>query len=291
MDLSFPHEFLPHYVLIKDNTIVNILSSNDFEQIQWDSLLNNPLYEQEKRVQLSYDFRYPLFKNGNGGSRPDVLFSSFISPYIDGLPIGIHTGGENTERMTFINRPLIQLFKFAMPELAKVPQVRLIYEKKHADILSDRNDKNKPSNLFTYEIETPLLPYERVRTMVAEDLKRYFGYEVTYEKRKLNCWVLSAWNKTKMRKLDNVIPKGTYITEQNGLPVTFNGTFGKLTKYLEDVHKIPFINDTGIEKRISMVLPPELTDVVMLKDYLRQYGIVMREEVREVDVAVISLNK
>jgi len=232
-----------------------------------------------------------LFKNGNGGSRPDVLFSSFISPYIDGLPIGIHTGGENTERMTFINRPLIQLFKFAMPELAKVPQVRLIYEKKHADILSDRNDKNKPSNLFTYEIETPLLPYERVRTMVAEDLKRYFGYEVTYEKRKLNCWVLSAWNKTKMRKLDNVIPKGTYITEQNGLPVTFNGTFGKLTKYLEDVHKIPFINDTGIEKRISMVLPPELTDVVMLKDYLRQYGIVMREEVREVDVAVISLNK
>lgn len=291
MDLSFPHEFLPHYVLIKDNTIVNILSSNDFEQIQWDSLLNNPLYEQEKRVQLSYDFRYPLFKNGNGGSRPDVLFSSFISPYIDGLPIGIHTGGENTERMTFINRPLIQLFKFAMPELAKVPQVRLIYEKKHADILSDRNDKNRPSNLFTYEIETPLLPYERVRTMVAEDLKRYFGYEVTYEKRKLNCWVLSAWNKTKMRKLDNVIPKGTYITEQNGLPVTFNGTFGKLTKYLEDVHKIPFINDTGIEKRISMVLPPELTDVVMLKDYLRQYGIVMREEVREVDVAVISLNK
>jgi|GEM_PF-52454 len=132
---------------------------------------------------------------------------------------------------------------------------------------------------------------EMFAEMVAEDLKRYFGYEVTYEKRKLNCWVLSAWNKTKMRKLDNVIPKGTYITEQNGLPVTFNGTFGKLTKYLEDVHKIPFINDTGIEKRISMVLPPELTDVVMLKDYLRQYGIVMREEVREVDVAVILLNK
>ncbi|MBE8722979.1 hypothetical protein C4F40_19850 [Sphingobacterium sp. Ka21] len=283
----FPHQSLPHYVLIADGKIAGIIDGGTSDMVDWQKISKGDYTVQQAKGYREYDFRYPLFHNGNGGNRPQYLFGSFLSHYIEGLPSAIYKGGSNTQKVSLINVPLITILRFAHPSLSRYRHTRIVYNVTDPLLFSERKS-DETRNLFTYEIETPSMPQEDVARLVAEDLQRYMPLEFNSIMKEVECWVLTAVKPELAVDFPDTLARETNLYEKSSAPIFYNNyRLENLLKYLEGIYNIPFVDETCIKQNVRLVLPPDLHNSDELKRSLRRYGLELKLDRRKLDMMEI----
>lgn len=158
------------------------------------------------------------------------------------------------------------------------------------------------NNYYHYELSMPLSRMDgdfqankkKLSRIMKEDFERFFGVHSFFEKRRVPCWVL-----VRTSTKDKIATKGgefrTRALEVDGINGYQNNPLGVLTSgfSVENKYRLPFkpfINETGFkeDKRIDMQIPCPLDDIEGVRKALRQYDLDLIEEVREVEVLVIS---
>ncbi|MBL1407515.1 TlpA family protein disulfide reductase [Sphingobacterium faecale] len=283
----FPQYSLPHYVFLNEGKIVAVINANQVSSLNWDKVADGD-YSVETKIYKEYDVNKPLFKDGNGGNCPDYIFSSFLSGYVDGIPSQIYRGGELTDRVSFINLPLITILKYAYPSLRNFSSTRMRYNVADPFLYSERVI-GETRNLFTYEIKMPLTSLEKVDEYIRQDIKRYFLLNFSIKKESQDCWVLSSRDSKKVLDFPETLTRATNLYEETGASIFYdNYPLQNLIKYLEEKYKIPFIDETGILANVRLELPGDIGNINELQESLKRFGLLLKKERRDIDVMVIS---
>ncbi len=287
----FPHRGIPHYVWIDNKNAVRAITSS--EEITPENIatfisgksLNLPI-----KIELDYDFQKPLFVNGNGGENEKYIYRSILTSFVKGLPGSsgiIVDSNTHSSRIFILNASKLLLYMQAYPEMGKYYKNRIILDLK--DKASFTNDLEIDALYYCYETVIPISSREKVQELMQEDLKRYFGLKASIVKRKATCLVFRAVNPEKSKSKERV--SETNIFEKDSSPKYIkNYPIFILTRYLNYIIDTPVIDETNFSDYVSMELPTDLTDIVLLRKALNKNGFTVIEEQRELEFFVISEN-
>ncbi|HLT42875.1 MAG TPA: TlpA disulfide reductase family protein, partial [Sphingobacteriaceae bacterium] len=196
----FPHKYIPHYVWVNhEGRIEAITGAEAVNRANIKAVIEGRnLDVPNKNDLLSFDFKKPLFIDGNGGDGNSIKYRSLFSEPIPGLfqttSNVISDTINNTSRIYAINCRAMMLYSLAYQKLQSFPSGRIVYEikdsAKRALFLSSKDGQSSKNHLFTYELITPLNSSEKVMERVADDLEHFFGLRTRFEKRLVDCYVL-----------------------------------------------------------------------------------------------------
>jgi len=286
----FPERSFPHYALVKNGRVVQVATAYDMAAIGLRAAIVSGGSAVIQAPVFAYDDRQPLFKDGNGGPRPAYVYGSLLTRY---LP-GVHGGGSRdtdekglVTRLSYINVRMIDLFRFAYPEFFRISRGRTIF--KQADTSLFPESGKEEDIYYTYEMETPPVPYEKAQRLMQADLERYFSLKINRSRQALPCWVLKAVSPQKVIQNAKGQPRETNMYEKLDVPVYYNNDqLGHLLKHLEEVNNEPFIDETGIADPVTLNLPANLRDIKALQDSLTAQGFKLVKESRIIDVVTIA---
>jgi thiol-disulfide isomerase/thioredoxin len=191
---------------------------------------------------------------------------------------------------TLYNAPLsMVLGSWIYPDTAKLEMARRSYGKywyrpmlEVKDSALFISDYINYINRYNYVLKTsPASTAQRLQQLMREDLKRYFGYNVVVENRKVPCWKLTAIDK---KKLLSDSAEAPYRIEQNKdgdyefrnaqvrdiifqleINYGYTGSDNELLDYPE--LQPPFIDETGIRQRINYVYNGSLIQALVDKKF------------------------
>lgn len=265
-------------------------------------VLSNPIVVGDNKVRMD------SLRQGSLGIK------SILTGYQNGI---IRFGLADSSRITDANCSIMQLYiaAYSHGEVQKFEN-RIYWEVKdsalyhlsshYINILSSQsNTKGKQwwkENSFCYELEVsdPGLLGKRFAFMI-EDLNRYFGLKFGIashlEKRHIKCLVLES-----IVSNDELNARIKARNEQALAPSEFKGyTLRMRSKSLDELtdwylvvpllkrgYPYPLINGTGYTGKVDLDFTVDLTDVKSINDDLKKYGLVLKEEERDLDVIVIK---
>jgi thiol-disulfide isomerase/thioredoxin len=153
--------------------------------------------------ETEYDFLKPLFINNNGGNGEEFLAHSMLTSYVPGIPwINGIIGEKKGSGIVMTNSDIRHLYQFAFDCGAyddgrgrfSIPKYLTVME------LTDTipyclsfDSARKPEHVYCYELRVAKpLDFQVLKSLMKEDLNRYFHLHAHMEKRKIPCWVLEA---------------------------------------------------------------------------------------------------
>jgi hypothetical protein len=122
-----------------------------------------------------------------------------------------------------------------------------------------------------------------------EDLRRYFGIQVTIEKRKTKCLVMVA-DSNKVKKACTKGGKPDFnLYEKNSLPKFItNKSISTLVEKLNVLYEFPVLDETNTLHPVDLILPADLKNLAAVKTSLRGYGFDLIEKVEEIEMLVFT---
>lgn len=130
---------------------------------------------------------------------------------------------------------------------------------------------------------------QELQTAMQEDLKRYFGLIVSWERRKKACLVLTMFDSTKAKAKT----RGEY-NAMVGETQTFidNARMHEVVFYMEQgsffYDRRPIVDETGFKGLLTGIyFDAYCKDIAALDKGFSKFGIHLRQEIREVDVLVM----
>lgn len=309
----FPHNSLPHYVWIGSDGIVKAIT--DMNQVTEDNiqslLITNAFTLPEKideKVQVNY--RKPVFVGDTQISlRSDEILHKNDTPYqsvLTGYRPEIQPAGYyDSNRVISANSTMLQLFQDALGE--RKPEFlspnRVILKVKDSSLITYTGDEQdldsfkrwQANNVYCYEIIVPVT-YDKSSTLalgyMQNELNNYFGKMGISAQReivKIKCYVL--------RKIPSSMP----LTTRGGqASVQKNAFYYKLTNkkittllndlrtYYWQTSTIPLKDETGITEPIDIEINAEMSNIEDVGTDLKKYGLVLSEELRDIDMIVIT---
>ncbi len=279
---------------------------------------------KETTVQkIPFDALKPLLSEGNGGNDDDFIFRSILTTYKHNIQannfdyIGTYRRIGNPElkekmshRIIAIGRPLINLYYLAyndtVPTWPKIGETS--YGKMWPQVfleLKDSTDfmgtwKSKDGR-YNYNL---IVPKEKASAKLLQecmqnDLKSYFGYEVSIEKRDMPCWKLKA-TKDAGKKLKTKTPGKPwkcYLSKEeigNSLGINYTNITpewicNKL--FWANQTEDPFVDATGIDYEIDMNMMVDLSDLNAVNEALKEFGLYLEKGDTKMKVIVIRDSK
>jgi thiol-disulfide isomerase/thioredoxin len=258
--------------------------------------LEGKLLEQKSSKQigkrLPHDFSKPWLLEETKGTDFNLLYHSSFRKYIrhlaasDAYELPAQNGSGAGIRI--INLPLSHMYYIAY----RIPTYKWIIEEIR-DVQkfrpSNPHTESDTSNLYCYELVTQGDFKGDIHKVMQGDLQRVFGFVVKKEKRKVNCLIVKRTNDrapiTKGEK--KLLEKSNFYIHYINQPL--EQLVNDLSYYLYDCKGIRFIFDeTDIKGNIDISIDADLSDVLALSKELRKFGLDVVEEMREVEMWVIS---
>ncbi|MFT4092666.1 MAG: TlpA disulfide reductase family protein [Niabella sp.] len=291
----FPHKAIPHYIWIKDNTVIAITDADGITKENVESAISGNNINASITPTIAYDPAKPLFENGNGGNTTNYIYKSVLAPYVDGLKLRIYKNANEQRlinRISMVRCPLMLFYSFAYPVFKDVPQTRVIFNVSDPSRFSFDSSSlawNK-QNVFNYEAQFPFCTKEKAMEILRADLDRYFSYRVVKAEKEMNCWILRTIDAKKITSFPKTLERETNLFDGTGLPIFFNNyPLPSLIHELDRIYNEPFIDETGLDKvPVKLSLPAQLRDSVKLQSSLLKQGLSLTKEKRKIPVVIIS---
>lgn len=313
----FEHRYLPYYVLINPEGRITA----KIRATEMDSANLNKLMKGEKTKlsmkdweMIDFDRKKPLFVDGNAGNGENILWYSTLSKKVEGLPAGHQFMTDTSKSIVYaFNYPIRNLYQVAYYDGFKtseefedpdnmglrsawLPNSRTILQVKDTSLYVSKVDgKYQQKNRYTYQLIAPKgIRYKELQQFMKEDLNRYFRLNAHFEKRKMNCLVLSCDNPVLLKKMSEKEGEITSLVWDR-MGIKGNYDFSTFVMYLfyasNMLYGEPLFDETGIKGRYNFSFTANMEDYKSIDSALKKkYGIRLRKEEREVDVLVISEN-
>jgi thiol-disulfide isomerase/thioredoxin len=306
----FPRQGVPHVIWIdKEGYVRSKTSGPLLTASNIISMLNNPFTElpqagtEEPSVTINY--KNPLFLKGNAGNGDGVVHYSILSKYVENVRDGTASmkGSKKTgqyNRITVVNLHVQDLYGFAFSNrlsdygtLWELPHSRVIFE--GIDSIDyvwamPKDGIMLKKNIYTYDLLTDSGSMQETQLKMQEDLKRFFGYEARWEKRKIKCRILSMVDTLSHSKPSG---KNVYQTiDQTKFYVDGGYSMNRLMWNLEGLYgnsPVPILDETGFHGSPGgILLDVDASNPDALDKALRSVGMSFKEEYREIDVVIVS---
>jgi thiol-disulfide isomerase/thioredoxin len=257
----------------------------------------NPLAWLDKDTGFLHSLQYYsfIFSRINHAGRNDRLFFTKKEP-----------SSNKITDVYCLNTPLTDLYKLAYFKYQS-PTIQVGDHK----ILLEVADKGKfrwpmdyakysrwaDTSLFCFAIKMPAGKEDSLYPMMQSTLDRYFNYSSSMQVRKVKCLVLkrvSAEDKLRARGTKtineiSITKKGSYLILKNQ---SIDALYSKLESlvWFKDSFQ-PIFNETGYTNNIDFTMPwsddPEENSLEEIKKSLRQYGLDLVEEYKNLEMLVI----
>jgi Thiol-disulfide isomerase and thioredoxins len=290
----FPHKTIPHYVWLKDQRVVAITSGEEINEGNIRNALSGSIDSIRKKKELDFDFRKPLFVDGNGGVPEKYIFRSILTNYVEGLPSSMGIRKQNDGAVVKIhntNTTLLRLYQQAFPQFRgyKQNRIRFCTTKPEYFVKFGNESEWKRDYLLNYELQCPPLELDSALKLMQNDLSRYFDYRLYIEKRSLDCLVLTIFSESALQKKPMKRQRVTNINEKRSAPRYFYGyPLSALVNELNNGCDLPVLDESGYEGEVYLDLPADLSDEKLLMESLAKQGLSLKRENREVDILVIA---
>lgn len=279
LDEFFPCIIIPHEVWIdKNGIVVGITSPEEVNYYNIKALLDGQKVAMRVKQDLfDYDFRKPLFIDGNAGNGNETLYRSLITANIDGLAsrAGVRRKGDEIVGFYAINQTLLSLVRMAYGREIRCTR-NLIFT----------SNKEAFEKKYSYELIIPPTDIDAARNFFKNDLKRYFNVSVKKERRQVQCLVLKVSSPPHLTK--RCEHAGIDIESATLHKYIRNYSPSFVADLLNDYSSIPIVDETKISSRICIDLPFDLGDIRQLQSAFKEIGFELSKENRELDVVVIS---
>ncbi len=298
----FVHDGVPHYVWINEKGMVYAITGLlDLNEKNLEAFIKGEpsAMEQKTDVYLDYDYKKPLFVNGNGGQGESLLCQSVLSGYTDKmLTIGGVNSGDMGYTATEINQNIPSLYQlaydkgeydggrgeFGIPDCLTVLDVADTTP--YCYLVNGRINKE---NLYCYNLNlSKKRPFNELKSMMKADLDRYFHMRVKMEKRKIPCWVLTADDSSVIRS-KSTISKSNY--QYYSLDMQ-NTRLSELVIYLQYYFmaslRFPIIDETGIKGGVDLKLVAYLSSPESLNKALAPFKMHLTKEERWVEMLILQ---
>lgn len=294
LERLFPHRTIPHYVWIRQNTVLAITGAAELSEKNIDKLFKKEAVKLPEKTFIPFDISNPLFADGNGGQPVPALHRSFFAAYKPGLQnyMGFaFNENEMVERVDVLNRSRMELMRFSFAQFSEVNEDRIICNVPDPAYFSSDSTSEawRKKNCFIYESSFPACTRTAAMAFMQADIQKYLGVRIDSVVREADCRVITIADSGKLVKSKTGARPESNIKEHTGAPVYFSGFDpGSITRRLEDFLKVPFINETGYSGSIEIILPAELKDESALSANLLRQGLLLRKEKRKITFLVIN---
>ncbi len=247
--------------------------------------------ENKKSFEFVSDFSKLQLNNTilrkNVGEKFQSVLSGKMEEYKRDIKTKAPREDDRTFGLRFINIHALSLYRYVydFPLSGQIAKIEVL-------------DKENLSNPYCYEIisandenkEYKELQKE-ARKIMQKDLEEAFNYTIKKEKRKLKVYVLKKIKDD--HKLDRLSSKGgkpvanatAFFINYENIPFT---RFIKKLRNCLSTPEIRFILDeTGIEGKINIDINAKTTDYKEMKKALKEYGLDLAIEERELEVFVM----
>jgi len=316
----FPHNVVPHEILIApDGHVLAITSDDEISETTIQQYLANGTVNVDEKKDFDYDSKKPLLTGGLGKgvtlSGDKILYNTIITKYIKGLP-GMEAW-ENLPgdmgKIVCYNSAIPFLYQSAFylkskpnlgandPDFSIRLPARFIWEAKDSTLFPwsakyhDRFNKIPDSlKYFCFELTIAEKDTPTFNKVAVDELNRFFGskygIEGAKEKRMIDCWVMTLDStpdllKSKSSKEADTLDKAAQrIFISHCSLTTFLYLWENKFLYLG---KIPIVDETGYKKPIDLDLKVDPSNFEEVQAALKPYGITFTKGKRMLDVIVV----
>ncbi|MGI8583214.1 MAG: peroxiredoxin family protein [Chitinophagaceae bacterium] len=291
----FPHTFISHEVWIKDGVVIAITHPEYVNTINIETVFaGNKVDWPVKKDLADFDYKKPLINLNiqNSGNNPaGFTYSAFMGNILNVPPrfTELKDSSTNTIRISVINHPIADLYLISRKEF-NFPQSHIIYEVKdrHRFIYNPANyfDVWMKENTFSFELLLPLNTSPEKRQQVIQNgLDRYFNLHARFEKRQVDCLVLTRTDSLNWLLKNNIMP-AREIKNRKQKYISIDQLVYSLNRTL---YGQPVFDETGYNQNSRLELDEGLfQNIPDLKRSLRNYGMKLITEKREVEMFIIT---
>ena len=289
----FPHRMVPHIVWISpEGRLLASTSGYDANSKTIQDILKGTrtAFKDIKTDILTFDPSKPLFDNGNGG-KGEYIFRSLLTGFTNGLPA--HSGFKRDDksfRLYATNAALSSLYKVAL-DLSRHTwkEKRMIFEGKAAQYRITDFQEQKKSNSWCYELNVPLAMEKQAKSMMLDDLNRYFSLQATIESRETECLALVRTNTGLVLSSTGGAMKNNFASNNSEPKFIINQPLSNLVKYLDELNNLlPVLDETGYTGHADLQLNKDLRNTGELNEALLKYGLQLIPVRRKMDMLVIK---
>ena len=300
----FPHNSLPHYVWIGGDGIVKAITSfKEVNEEEINKILKGDspaLVVKNDPERVPYVLDKPMFIRGNGGDGEKLSYYRLLSGYVPGLAGGFRMQTDSSGTViTGRNNSIMALYQLALSDgTGRIPRNKVRLEVTQPEDLHSaaRGDEYLKwmagGKVFCYELRVPAKLKRDPFQLMREDLELFFpAYRANLEKRAIPALVLQRTSKSDKLKTKGGTPAMNFDAFGCKLTNTYLGhLLLRLDFYMQSDPR-PVINETGITGRIDMELKCSLSNVEAMNKELAKYDLVLKEELRPVELLVIRDRK
>jgi len=293
----FPHRILSHEVWISpDGTVVAITAPEYVNDANIQAMLDHrPVDLPVKTDIMAYDYQLPLI-----ASSKTIIYSG-IDSYKPGVApkFGAVTDSLNHRlRFYIINFPVLQMYMLAFDHLLYFPKTFLQIHIKDTSRLQMPagilREPWKQKNNYCYETVQPSdISTTQLKESIRLDLNRFFCLNGRMEKKYVKCLVLERFNKDNhLLATDNNVPLNT-LHSKDSIKVLSGASISNIIWELNELpNGLPAIDHTGITANVEMHLQiSSFSNTVSVNKALAPYGLILKEEMQEVDFFVLTDSK
>ncbi|MEZ2338387.1 TlpA family protein disulfide reductase [Mucilaginibacter sp. RCC_168] len=291
----FPHRILSHEVWIDENgMVVGITEPEYVNERNVQAMLAHKMPDMPvKTDMMAYDYQQPLLVNSS-----KAMIYSAIDSYKQGVApkFGAVTDSLNNRlRFYIINFPILQMYMLALDHLLYFPKTFMQIQIRDTARLQMPSGiyRNpwKQKNNFCYEtVQSSSTSTARLKEIIRSDLNRFFNLDGRMEKRKAKCLVLQRFKEENhLLATTSSIPLNT-LHSKDSVKVISGGSISNIIWELNEIKNgMPAIDETGIKENVEMHLPIQsFANIPQVNQALYKYGLVLKEEMRELEFFVLS---
>lgn len=291
LNALFPHRAIPHYAVIKNNTVLAITDAENINEQSIKGFIEDKDLTLPVKKDNRYDPNHPLFTDGTEVSSPIVYRSTLTGRTNLRSTIGYKRVNNGlVAGIYLINQPVLRLYMYAYPLFA-YPPTRIIYNLSHPENFSLDSTSNawKNGHFYTYEALFPPRDKAAALALMGTDLGRYFHLKLDTQYRDTECYVLRLNNQMLPKPVARDVKPATNIDEKGGGAVYYvNSGLADLCSYLEWLYKRPFLDESGYRQNITLDLPANFTTETSLMKCLPQQGFILKKEKRRISFLVLT---
>ncbi len=301
----FPHETVPHYIWIDAQGIIKAITDAGEVSIENvnDFITNKPLHlalKDDNAKEVFHDLSKPVFINGNGGNGQAILWHSVLSAEVQGMiNNSILSVDQKNGRLEEFNVDVYTLYRTAYGDDPGIPSMRLANNRLFFRVRDSLNYFTKwqgmkkiSGKLYCYSLFTPKISETQLKQKMQDDLNLYFNLAVRWEKRFMQCLVLTAEDTMLIRpvSLDSLDTKKRassmfhYTSLDNPLMYFRHSLTNGFLSHLP----YPILDETGYSGWAYFTIECDMSNWLSIDEALSKYKMHLRLQMRNVNVLVVE---
>src|SRR5690242_1306687 len=298
LDTYFPFSTIPQEVWLNDQgRVIAITGPEEVTPANIKAILEGKKVNLHQKYYLPFDITtHPLAELVYGAhsslfNRP-LSSSLLIKGYINGLGsiLGVRHADSPFAKFytgwSAINMPLLAIYKSAYRDKVRFPANQILVETRDSALFRriEYNDSAYAS-YYSYDINVPPAPMEKLLDYVQHDLERTFHTTVVNERRRIPCFVVTATPESKesYTKGGKMEYRMDRIDTQKWVR---NFPMADLIRSLNATYfDIPLINATRLTQNVDIDMPQVLTQQNIIRS-LEKAGFGVKKELKDMKVAL-----